>query len=89
MISLRCLLLEDDKEEVSVWRSYVDRWAGRNNLGQLRYFSDEEQAQSFARGQIAGPHLGGPTPKKRAKRREKIQKYDVTPVTYVDREATQ
>jgi hypothetical protein len=78
-----------DKEERSVWRTYSNRWAGRNTLSQVRYFKDREDAAKFARGEIKGPVPGRPNPQQKPERAEKVQKYDVTPPTLRDREATQ
>lgn len=96
MIRLRDLLeintqanIQSDEEERSVWQSYSKKWAGRNSLGQVRYFKDRDGAVKFARGEIKGPKIGRPTPKKRPKRMEKVQKYDVTPVTRYDPEKIQ
>ena len=92
MISLRAVLCEQpspDNEERSVWKTYGNKWAGRNTFGYLRYFKNQEDAVAFARGNTSGPRMGRPKKAKRAQRAEPIQKYDVTPVTYTDREKTQ
>jgi hypothetical protein len=94
MILLRELLDEywhgdkpsSEKEERSVWQTYSKKFAGRNSMGQVRYFKDREDAAKFATGAVAAPHVGRPKPKKRAKRKERIQKYDVKPVTPYDPE---
>lgn len=78
-----------DKEERSVWQTYGKKWAGRNTVGQVRYFKDREGATKFARGEIKGPKIGRPKPKQKPERSEKVQKYDVTPPTPQDRESAQ
>jgi len=97
MISLRKLLDEywhgdkpsDKEEERSVWLTYGKKWAGRNMMGQVRYFTNQEDAIQFARGEIKGANIGRPLPKKRRERKERKQKYDVTPVTPYDAEKIQ
>ena len=74
-------LLKKDVEERSIWKTYAGDFGARNTIGQVRYFDDRDAATAFARGTVPGPRLGRPKPKKRAERKEKIQKYDVTPVT--------
>jgi len=97
MISLRKLLDEywhgdkpsGEKEERSVWRTYSKKWAGRNTIGQVRYFKNQEDAVQFARGGIKGPHVGRPKPKQRPEKPERVQKYDTTPITPYDAEKIQ
>lgn len=98
MISLRALLLEkswaqsnikSSEEERSVWQTYSRKFGGRNSLGQVRYFKNRDAASKFARGETKGPKIGRPKPKKRPERMEKIQKYDITPVTRYDAEKIQ
>lgn len=84
MIRLLDILFEE--EERSVWRTYSGKWAGRNTMGQERYFTTRDGAVSFARGKIKGPHVGRPKLRKRPQHKEKIQKYDVTPVVKQDME---
>lgn len=81
MISLIDLILEiNDVEERKVWRTYGNRFGGRNTEGQVRYFKKRDLAAKFARGEIKGPKIGRPKPKIKPKHKEEKQTYDYTPI---------
>ena len=74
MISLRLLILDD----IKVWTTKSNVFGARNTEGTTRYFSDREQADKFARGQIKGPHPGRALAKNTYKRK-KEKKVDDKP----------
>jgi len=82
------------QEERSTWKSSTRaprRRRARNQFGQERSFSGddaEQKAADFARGNIPGPPLGRPKPKKHPIRREKKQTYDYTPTVKKDMEGS-
>lgn len=88
MIRLLDLLLENDVEEMSVWRTYSHGWGARNTFGEKRYFKDQKSATKFARGETTTKKDG--KEKKihtlKSKRMKVKQKYDITPVVKKDME---
>jgi hypothetical protein len=71
---------ESTSEKRSVWRvdpedTSVVSYAGRNSYGQVRYFSTQEKANKYARGEIKGKHPGRPIPKIKPTQKLRKQTY--------------
>jgi hypothetical protein len=93
MIRLLDLILENDVEERSVWATYTGgrtspRWGARNSFNEKRYFTSKDGAVEFARGKKITPANGREIAlhKLKAKRMQRKQKYDTTPVVKKDME---